>query len=147
MNMMHVIAAAHKGAVVSKIDIVRRIANTTDGKKEIGLPDEKIEVSRENDGYAFIYNNGYVVVPDSKLETVVIRSILLRIIPDGYKIEVIQALDDNGVCSIKCSVYSSRNHHTLAFSYGGDQVEATGKCLLDILTMVKNKELTYVEYR
>jgi hypothetical protein len=132
---------------VSKIDIIRRIANSKEGKKEIELPNEKIEVVREGDGYAFLYSNGYVVVPDAKLETVVIRTILSNTIPDDYKIEVTQAKDENGMCLIRCAVYSSRNHHTLAFAYGADQVEATGKCLLDILAMVKNKELTYVEYR
>lgn len=132
---------------MSKIDIVRRIANTEEGKLEMGLPDErKIQVSRDEDGFSFVYSDGYLVVPESKLETIVVRNMMIEVLPEDYKIEVTHVKTDDNLFCTKCSVHSTRNHHTLSFAYGQDALEATGKCLLDILKLKKSGEESYEEH-
>lgn len=141
------IAAAHSVVVtMSSIDIVKRIANTEEGRQKIGLPDEKIQVSKEDNGFAFIHSGGYVFVSKSDIETTIIRDILVEMIPDDYKIEMTQKKTPDKEYSFRCAVYSTRNHHMISFAYGKSNLEATGKCLLDILKSIKNKEDSYGEF-
>jgi len=128
---------------MSKIDIIRRIANTTEGRSEMGLPDEKIQVSEDGDGYSFIYTDGYIIIPESKLETVIIRNILVSSLPEDYKIEITQVVTEDNSFSTKCSIHNIRNHHTLSFSYGASHLEATGKCLIEVLNLIKNNEVIF----
>ncbi len=102
----------------SNIDIIKRIANTREGRVKMNLPNKKIQVSTDSSGYSFIYEGGYTIISESKIETVVIRDILLNIIPEDYKIEITQIKCENKNYSTRCSVHSIRNHHTMSFSYG-----------------------------
>ena len=129
------------------MDIIRRIANTEEGRSKIGLPNEEVQISNEGDNkYALVYVSGYVVIDESLFETEIIREILSDILPEDYKIEISQKnTDDIGYC-VKCSIHNIRNFHTMSFSYGANHLEATGKCLLQVLKLLENKEIFYEEY-
>jgi len=127
---------------MKKIDIITAITNTDAGRAELGLPNEKIVVSDEGGSYAFVYSKGYARISESEFETIVMRNILSKIIPDDYKVEVSQTKGDE---MIRCSVYSKRMHHTMAYGYGTTHIEAIGKCLLSVNKAVEKGEVVYGE--
>lgn len=132
---------------MSKIDIIRRIANTKEGRAKIGLPNEIIQVNKEGENkYAFIYRSGCKVLIEASIETEVIRCILSEILPEDYKLEISQKNTDDDAYSIKCSVYNTRNFHTMSFSYGATYIEATGRCLLEIIKLTEDKDICYEQY-
>jgi hypothetical protein len=125
------------------IDLIRRIANTIEGRTEIGLPNEKIQVSEEDKAYVFIHSSGFISIPKSNMETTVVRNILSSLLPDGYKVEMTFSKENDNNYSNRCSVHSIRNHHTLTFAYGKSSLEASSKCVLGILNLIKNGEDKY----
>ena len=132
---------------MSKIDTIRRIANTKEGRARLGLPNEDIQVSKEgNNKYAFVYRSGHKVLTEASIETEVIRDILSEILPEDYKIEISQKNTDDAAYCIKCSVHNIRNFHTMSFSYGATHLEATGRCLLQIIKLTETKDICYEQY-